>query len=446
MSTLLTTLLSALVLVSGAFFTGYLRLFPWRYGGLIRREVRASLRAGASGGFTPMQSVCTALSATVGTGNVAGVAVALTLGGAGSVFWMWIAALLGMSTGFAENVLGVRYREQTADGCLGGSMYPIARGLHRPRLAALMAIACCFSALGVGCIVQASSITGILRSAFGLSPRPVSLLLALSAGVVFLGGAKRIGRVTEILIPVMLILYVSAALLCLCMRLSALPRAIARIFAEALSPEAFLGGGAWAAIRQGVSRGVFSNEAGLGTSAFAHASAPDATPIGQGCASVAETAVDTLLICTLTALVILTSGAAQGSGAALTASAFAVSLGRAGEIVVAGCLALFAFSTILGWGHFGAVAARFCFGPRGVRVLHALMLAAIAFSGRVSLEAVWLLADLCSLLTAAPNLLCCFLLRREVLTELQSASEHRAQQLPQGLAHRPRRVRERRQI
>ncbi|MBR6424811.1 MAG: sodium:alanine symporter family protein [Oscillospiraceae bacterium] len=422
MHALISALLTVLVLAAGAFFTLYLGFFPFRHLGLIRRQTAASLHRSRDDGLSPFQSVCTALSATVGTGNVAGVAAALELGGPGALFWMWIAALLGMATGFAENVLGVAYRVRTRSGCQGGSMYPLSLGLGLPGLASLSALACLVSAIGVGCIVQGASIGGILQSAFSLPPPMSAAALALLAAPVFFGGARRTGQIAALLVPAMLLLYVASALICILLHVRALPQVLTQIFTKALSPRAFLSGTAWSAIRHGVSRGVFSNEAGLGTSAFAHASAPDAAPLTQGCWSAAETAIDTLLICTLTGLVILTSGA-HGTGADWTAAAFSATMGPIGQHIVALCLTLFAFSTILGWGHFSAVAADFCFGPWGSRVIHVLMLLALLFSCRARLDAVWPIADLCSLLTAAPNLYACVRLRRQVRAVLDAASK-----------------------
>ncbi len=432
----------AALLVTGLFFTCYLGAFQLRWPRRILRRTLGSLQRKGSGGaqdVTQLQSMCTALAATVGVGSISGVATAITLGGPGSVFWMWVTALLGMATGFAENVLGMRYRQRTPEGeRLGGPMYYMARGLGMKGLGLVYAACCCIAALGVGCLVQSNSIAAGLKSEFSVPEQVTGPVLAALTAIVTLGGAKRIGRVTEALVPAMVALYVLAGLACLVLRAGALPGALAQIFHCAFTPRAAAGGGVFTllqALRYGVSRGVFSNEAGLGSSVMAHTAAAGDEPVQQGFLSVVETGVDTLLLCTITALVILTSGVWDGSstGTQLAAAAYSASLGPAGGKLVAVSLLLFAFSTVLGWSHYGACAVRYVLGRRAELPFRLCCLACVAVGGVLELDLVWLIVDVCNGLMAAPNLTALWLLRREVRQELRAfsarlASEKAAQQ------------------
>ena len=299
----------ALTVGSGFFPLRRLRLW-WRVtaGSLLHTS-----RASKGGGISSLQALATALASTIGTGSIAGVAMAIYLGGPGAVFWMWASALLGMSTGCVEKLLSVQY--QTAapgGGRQGGPMFYLQDGLHAPRLAAWFALACLPATLAGGNLVQAGSIASALQSAFGWDRLPVGMGTALLAGLVMVGGMGRVARVSERLVPAMALLYLGSGALVLLVRAAELPRAFALIFSCALNPEAALGGGSGyvlsAALRHGVARGVFTNEAGLGTSAMAHGAARADHPARQGMWGIFEVFVSTLLVCTVTALVILVSG------------------------------------------------------------------------------------------------------------------------------------------
>ena len=321
-------------------------------GGLLRRQ------RGKKGGLSPLQALATALASTMGTGSIAGVATALTLGGPGAVFWMWISALLAMMTGCGEKLLAVKYQRPAPGGGLqGGPMFYLRDGVGSPLLAGWFALACLPATLAGGNLVQSSSIALSLEAAFGLERVWVGVVTTLLAGLVMVGGIGRIAKVSSALVPAMALLYLGSGSLVLAGNWRAIPEAVELIFTCALSPSAALGGGAgWtvaSALRYGVARGVFTNEAGLGTSAMAHGAAQVDHPARQGMWGIFEVFLSTLVVCTVTALTILVSGAWEPAnpsmltGAPLTAAAFGSVLGRAGGGVVALSLLLFAFSSIL---------------------------------------------------------------------------------------------------
>jgi len=417
----------AAFLLTGAFFTVYLRAFYLRRPGMVLSQTLGSLRASRREGgvMNQFQALCTALAASVGTGNIVGVALMLTLGGPGSVFWMWVAGILSLATGFAENVLGVRYRRRAGDGSWrGGSMYYIAQGLGAPGLGKAYALCCAVAALGMGCFVQSNSISAALRAQFSVPAGVTAGVLCVLTAVVILGGAARLGRVTERLVPAMVIAYTLCGLACLVLRARALPGVMAEILRCALSPRAAGGFGLFAALRQGVGCGVFSNEAGLGSSVMANAAAEHTTPAQQGLWSIFEIGVDTLLMCTITAFVILTSGVGGGSdGAALTMQAFAASLGDAGSFVVLISLVLFAFSTTLGWSHFGAVSAAYLFGEGAQPAFRVLFLFCVGAGCLVETPLAWCLANVLNGLMSLPNLWALWHLRGMVRAEALTLKE-----------------------
>ena len=425
--------LLGLFLVTGLVYSagsGFFQLFGlplwWRctVGSFFRRE------KGPVVGLSSLQALAAALASTMGTGSIAGVAVALTLGGPGAVFWMWMSAFLGMMTGCGEKLLAVQYQRPGPGGSLqGGPMYYLRDGAKLPVGAALFSLAGIPAALAGGNLVQSSSIAASLEAAFGLPRLPVGLVLALGTGLVMAGGMGRLARVSTALVPLMALLYLGGGLAVLVLRARAVPQALELIFTCALSPSAALGGGCgWTvsqAMRWGVARGVFTNEAGLGTSAMAHGSARVDHPGRQGMWGIFEVFLSTLLVCTVTALVILVSGVFDplrpGSltGAPLTAAAFASALGPAGRGLVALSLLLFAFTSILGWSCYGRQCLFFLTGGRGDRGYQVIFLLCVIWGAVWESEGVWQLVDLCSALMALPNLAALLLLAPHALRQLR---------------------------
>jgi len=371
------------------------------------------------GEVSHFQALATALSATVGTGNIAGVATAITLGGPGALFWMWMTAFFGMATKFTECTLALKFREVAPDSSVaGGPMYTLLHGLKMKRLAVLFAVFALIASFGIGNMVQANSVVdGIafiwpeLRQDAWL----VGVVMALLVGLVILGGVKRIARVAGTLVPFMAILYIAAALIVLFNHIEAIPGAFVTIFNYALNPWAVGGAAVGEAIRWGVARGLFSNEAGLGSSPMAHAAAKTNEPVREGLVAMLEPFIDTLVICTMTGLVIVVSGAwevrpEEMKGAAFTAFAFSESLGSGGAIVVGLGLALFAFSTIIAWSYYGDRSAYFLFGEKAVMPYRVVFTLLVVVGAAVPLELVWNIADITNLLMALPNLLALVLL------------------------------------
>ena len=371
------------------------------------------------GEVSHFQALSTALSATVGTGNIAGVATAISLGGPGALFWMWVTAFLGMATKFAESTLALRFREVSPTGEIaGGPMYTLLHGLQMKRLAVLFAAFALIASFGIGNMVQANSVVDGLgylwpeARGFGWA---IGLLLATLVGLVILGGVRRIARVAAVLVPFMALFYVVAALLVLINHAATIPAAITTIIDGALNVPAVGAAAVGEAIRWGVARGLFSNEAGLGSSPMAHAAGRTNEPVREGLVAMLEPFIDTLVICSMTGLVIIVTGSYIDRpealvGAALTAHAFGTTLGTAGAGVVGVGLTLFAFSTIISWSYYGDRSARFLFGEGAVlpyRVVYALL---VVFGAAVPLQLVWNFADIANILMALPNLIALLLL------------------------------------
>ena len=367
------------------------------------------------GEITPFQAVATALAATVGTGNIAGVATAIASGGPGAVFWMWLSALVGMTTKFAEVVLAVKYRERSEDGrFLGGPMYYIKNGIKNKALAtplaAAFAIFAALASFGIGNLTQANSVAASLHESFNIDPKITGIVLAGLTALVILGGLKRIVQVTELLVPFMAAVYILGGVFILIMNASALPNAFAQIFKGAFTFQAAAGGFAGAAmkvaIQKGMARGVFSNEAGLGSAPIAHAAASTDDPVRQGLWGVFEVFVDTIIICTLTALSIIASGVWNNgsSGAALTTQAFESTIPGGGYIVSIGVM-LFAFSTLVGWSYYGERATEYLFGPKAITPYRIIFIPFIFIGAIGGLEVIWDIADTLNGLMAIPNLI-----------------------------------------
>ncbi|MBQ7944593.1 MAG: sodium:alanine symporter family protein [Lachnospiraceae bacterium] len=383
------------------------------------------------GAMTPFQAVCTALSATVGTGNIAGVAGAIAIGGSGAVFWMWVSAFLGMCTKFSEVVLAVHYRERNKDGELvGGPMYYIKNGLGKKWhwLAALYALFGIFTVFGTGNATQVNTITAAINSALlsfdviseanvSTSNIIIGVIIMLLVGSVLLGGIKRIGRVSEKLVPFMAILYIVLALGVVVLNIQRVPEVFASIIYGAFNPMAVTGGvvgSFFTSMTKGVSRGIFSNEAGLGTGSIAHACADTAKPVQQGFFGIFEVFADTIIICTLTAMVVLCSGVpityGEAAGAELTILGFTSTYGNWVTIFTAVAMCCFAFSTIIGWGLYGARCVEFIFSSKVVKPFMVVYSLVAIVGATVDLGLVWSISDTCNGLMVIPNLIGVFLL------------------------------------
>ena len=393
-------------------------------------------RKASDGAITPFQAVCTALAATVGTGNIAGVAGAIAIGGPGAVFWMWISALLGMCTKFSEVTLAVYYRETNAEGdYVGGPMYYIKNGLkkHWHWLAYLFAGFGVLTVFGTGNATQVNTITAAINSAlrnYNVIPEAslktsnlvIGILIAALVAMVLLGGVKRIGSVAEKLVPFMAVLYIILALGVVLLNISRLPQVFVSIFYGAFQPSAVTGGvvgSFFLSMKKGVSRGIFSNEAGLGTGSIAHACADTKKPVKQGFFGIFEVFADTIVICTLTALTILCSGVPVNYGAAagaeLTISGFTSTYGNWVSIFTAVAMCCFAFSTILGWGLYGARCIEFLFSSRVIRPFMVIYSFVSILGATVDLGLLWDIADTFNGLMAIPNLIALFLLSGTVV-------------------------------
>jgi len=371
------------------------------------------------GEVTAFQAVATALAATVGTGNIAGVATAIALGGPGAVFWMWLAAIMGMTTKFAEVVLAVNYREKTPDGrFVGGPMYFITNGLGKnwKWLAVLFALFGTFASFGIGCMVQSNSVALSAESTFGVPVMVTGIVLAILTGAVIIGGIKRIGAFTEKLVPFMAAIYIVGGLWLIIANASKLPLAFSLIFTNAFTGTAAVGGFSGTvmmqAIRYGVARGIFSNEAGLGSAPIAHAAATTDHPVRQGMWGVFEVFMDTIVICSITALSIMVTGVWESgeSGAVLSVMAFNTGLPGVGKYIVSVGLILFAYSTILGWEYYGERCLEYLFGTKPIfayRILWVVMVVVGAIGG---LTFMWDLADTLNALMAFPNLVAVLML------------------------------------
>ena len=411
--------MAVLLLGAGIYLTLGLKAMPWRKTIFAFKLLWQGRESKGDGEITPFQALMTALSATIGTGNIAGVATAISLGGPGAVFWMWITALFGMATKYAEAVLAVRYREVDANQrYVGGPMYYIRNGLGRRWrwLGLLFAIFGMLASFGIGNMVQANSVADAIDSIFVVPSWITGLVLSVIAGVVILGGINRIAEVAGRLVPVMAVAYIFGATWLIAVNFEQVPGALSLIVDSALSGAAASGGFAGAslaaAIRYGVARGIFSNEAGLGSAPIAHAAAQTDDPVRQGLVAMLGTFIDTLVVCTMTALVILMTGAwtSSESGAGMSTLAFEIGLPNFGGYIVALGLAVFAFTTILGWSYYGERCAEYVFGVRVILGYRLLWLVAIFVGASIKLELIWLLADVMNGMMAIPNLIALALL------------------------------------
>ena len=383
------------------------------------------------GAMTPFQAVCTALSATVGTGNISGVAGAIALGGPGAVFWMWVSALLGMCTKFSEVTLAVHFREKNEQGdYVGGPMYYIKNGLkkHWMWLAYAFAAFGTCAVFGTGNATQVNTIVASINSAllsYDLLPESslkvtnviIGVAIAIIVALILIGGIKRIGKVSEKFVPIMAVLYIVLGIGVIVMNLDRVPEAFASIFRGAFNPRAVTGGIVgtfFLSMRNGISRGIFSNEAGLGTGSIAHACADTEEPVQQGLFGIFEVFMDTIVVCTMTALIILLSGVniefGKAAGSELTISGFVAVYGNWITIFTAIAMCCFAFSTIIGWGLYGSRCVEFLFGSKATKVFLALYSLVAIVGATMDLELVWGISETFNGLMAIPNLIAVFLL------------------------------------
>ncbi len=379
----------------------------------------------AKGDISHFAALTTALAATVGIGNIVGVATAITLGGPGAVFWMWITGLVGMATKYAEALLAVRYREQGDNGMRGGPMYYIAKGAGLPWLGVLFAIFTAGAAFGIGNMTQANSAAAVLDEVFGIASWVTGGILMILTALVLIGGIRSIGRFTSMLVPFMIVAYLGAALVVITLNINEVPDAFGLIFWHAFNPIAagggFAGAAVAAAIRYGVARGVFSNESGLGSAPIAAAAARTNDPVKQALVSMTQTFIDTLVVCTATALVILTADVWQQgvSAGILTSMSFAETLGKTGTLIVAVATALFAFSTLIGWSYYGEKAIEYLFNERAIIAFRIVFVAMVMVGATRELSFVWNFSDLMNGLMAIPNLIGILLLSKVVKQESQ---------------------------
>ncbi|MDH5612789.1 MAG: sodium:alanine symporter family protein [Gammaproteobacteria bacterium] len=408
-----------LILGTGLYLITGLRFMPLRYIGYGFRMLWAGRKKFGDGDIAPFKALMTSLAATIGTGNIAGVATAIFLGGPGALFWMWCTALVGMATKYAEAVLAVHYREIDEQGNhIGGPMFYIKNGLkkHWAWLGTAFAIFGALAGFGIGNTIQANSVADVLNSKFGYSHLLSGLVMAAFVALVLIGGIKRIADVAGKLVPFMAITYVVAGLIVLILNASEIPAALSLIFTHAFTPVAatggFAGAAVWAAIRFGVARGVFSNEAGLGSAPIAHAAATTDSPVRQGTIAMLGTFIDTLVICSITGLVIIVTGAwtSGETGAVLSSLAFETALPGVGDYVVTFGLSIFAFTTLLGWSFYGEKCVEYLFGVRSIVPFRVLWVIAIPIGATAKLSFIWLLADTLNALMALPNLIALLLL------------------------------------
>lgn len=427
----------AALLGIGIYFTVKSRMFQLRKFSLWWSRTGGSLWRGENGshggGISSFQTACTALAATIGTGNIVGVATALTAGGPGAIFWMWISALIGMMTAYGETYLGVRYRKRVNGAWVGGPMVCLEDRLHLPAAALLYAFFCMMSSLGMGSMVQANSVAETASYSFLVPPAVTAVLVTVLTGLVIAGGTERIAAVSGRLMPAASGIYILFSLIVILSWYDRLPAVFSSILASAFEPGAAAGGTAGflvsRSLRYGVSRGVFSNEAGLGTLAVLHGTAGSGDAKEQGMWAMFEVFFDTIVICTLTALVILaaSSGGAEtaADGAALTAWSFSERLGTAGEYLVSAAMIVFAFATLTAWFCMGKQAFSYLLDKTGFsrtagnRIYTALYLNAVFLGCLSRLDTVWQLSDIWNGLMALPNLLALFLLRREAAESLR---------------------------
>ncbi|WP_321417582.1 sodium:alanine symporter family protein [uncultured Desulfobacter sp.] len=414
-----------LLVGTGFWLTYFLRGIQFRklwyalYLALVKRKEETD----EPGDITHFQALMTALSATVGTGNIAGVATAVAIGGPGAMFWMWMTGLVGMATKYAEAVLAVKYRVIDENGEMnGGPMYYISKGLKMPWLGSAFAICASVAAFGIGNMVQSNSVADAVEATYQVSPFITGGILMACTAAVILGGIKKIGQVTGLFVPVMIIFYMAGALYIILANIAEVPSALAFIVEQAFNPNAAVGGFTGASImlgiRMGVARGVFSNESGLGSAPIAAAAAQTKSPVTQALVSMTQTFIDTLVVCTMTGLVLILTGAwsSGANGAELTTKAFAAGMPGGAHVVTIG-LILFAYSTILGWSYYGEKSIEYLLGVKAVLTYRLAFICFVGIGAVSKLSLVWNISDTLNGLMAIPNLIGLLLLTPVVVSE-----------------------------
>ena len=414
-----------LLLGTGIYYTFLLKGLQFRklghslYLAFIKRKEEGD---SGEGDISHFQALMTALAGTVGTGNIAGVAGAISVGGPGALFWMWMTGFFGMATKYSEAVLAVKYRKVDEYGnMIGGPMYYLQEGLNSKFLGVAFAIFAVIASFGIGNTVQVSEVASAMKTSFNVDPRITGIVLLVLTGSVILGGIQRIGRFTSAIVPTMIIFYVVSSLVIIFMHYDKIIPAFVLIFKSAFIPQAAIGGTFGAllskTIQKGVSRGIFSNESGLGSSPIAAAAAKTNDPVSQALVSMTQTFIDTIIVCTMTGLIIVMSGATEGTGAVLTEKAFSILLpGDIGGIIVTISLIFFAYSTILGWAYYGEKALEYLAGEKSIMIYRIIFTLAI-YLGIVFSKGVWVFSDIANGLMALPNLIGLLFLAKVVKSE-----------------------------
>ena len=418
----------AFIALTGLYLTIGLKFMPIMKIAYGFKLLKAKPDNSEKGEIPARSALFTAMSATVGTGNIAGVATAIALGGPGAIFWMWVMGFVGMATKYGEAVLAVKYRETDSNGSyVGGPMYYIKNGLGEKWkwLGFLCALFGTIAAFGIGNMVQSNTVANQLQNTLHIDPLTTGIIISSIAGLVIIGGVKRISTFASTLVPIMAFIYIISALIIVIMNLNKVPEAFGIIVDSAFNGTAATGGFAGAtvlmAIRFGIARGVFSNEAGLGSAPIAHAAAKTNSPVKQGTIAMLGTFIDTIIICSLTALVIVISGAWQSgdNGAVLTSNAFVYGLPAIGESIITISLILFAFTTIIGWSYYGERCSAYIFGTKAIKPYRVLWLLSIVLGAYAlnlggttaeSVNLIWLIADVMNGFMAIPNLIALVLL------------------------------------
>ena len=398
-----------------------IRYLPRALGYLFKKD------KGGKGDVSSFAALCTALAATIGTGNIVGVATAVQAGGPGAIFWMWLVALLGMATKYAECLLAVKYRVRDKNGFMaGGPMYYIERGLGIKWLAKLFALFGVMVAFfGIGTFPQVNAITHAMQDTFNIPVLVTAIIVTLLVGLIILGGVKRIATASSVIVPFMAILYVTTSLVIILLNIEKVPDAISLIICSAFDPQAALGGAVgftvMKAIQSGVARGIFSNESGLGSAPIAAAAAQTREPVRQGLISMTGTFLDTIIVCTMTGIVLVLTGAWNNpelAGATVTNYAFAQGLGTSiGATIVTVGLLFFAFTTILGWCYYGERCFVYLVGIRGVKLYRLAYIVLVGLGSFLHLNLIWIIADIVNGLMAFPNLIALIGLRKVVIEE-----------------------------
>ncbi|HHX60197.1 MAG TPA: sodium:alanine symporter family protein [Epulopiscium sp.] len=388
------------------------------------------------GDVSSFAALCTALAATIGTGNIVGVATAIATGGPGALFWMWVAAFFGMATKYTEGVLAIKYRVIDKNGQMsGGPMYYIERGLGNKWLAKSFAFfGVAAACLGIGTFVQVNAVSSAVSIAFGVPEVMTVAVVTLLVALIIVGGIKSISKISEVIVPIMAVLYSTAALFILVTHIGAVPSAIALVVKSAFTPTAALGGFAGAtiiqAMQRGVARGIFSNEAGLGSAPIATAAAKTNSAVRQGLVSMTGTFIDTMVVCTMTGLTLIVTGTwnhLEYAGARMTTEAFRIGFGSAaaiGQSIVTIGLIFFAFTTIIGWNYYGERCSEYLWGIKSIKIYRIVFVMIIASSAIVKFEVIWILADILNGLMAIPNLIALLGLSSVVIQETNTYFRH----------------------